>query len=94
MKQKINLKLFVSGDSGNSARAIRHLQEIVVDPSADQVMFEIIDILQLPELAIEHHILATPALVRISPPPAQKIIGDLSKTKQLLSLLGQAGGTE
>jgi hypothetical protein len=45
----------------------------------------LIDLLEDPQLAKEHEILAVPTLVRKVPPPVKKIIGDLSKTERVLA---------
>ena len=48
---------------------------------------EIVDVLEDPQRAIADDILATPTLVKVSPLPVRKIIGNLSeKTKVLHSL--------
>ena len=45
---------------------------------------EVIDLLKHPELAAGDQIVALPTLVRRLPPPARKIIGDLSKKDRVL----------
>lgn len=47
----------------------------------------IIDVLESPELAEEGRVLATPTLVRISPPPERRIVGDLSDQRIVLQAL-------
>jgi len=48
---------------------------------------EIIDVLEQPEIAETHRILATPTLIKELPPPLRRVIGDLSdKEKVLLGL--------
>ncbi|HPU81317.1 circadian clock KaiB family protein, partial [Accumulibacter sp.] len=51
---------------------------------AGQYRIEVIDLLQQPQLAAEHQILALPTLVRKLPTPIRKIIGDLSDTERVL----------
>jgi circadian clock protein KaiB len=45
---------------------------------------EIIDLIEHPQLASGHQILAIPTLVRQLPAPLKKIIGDLSNTEKVL----------
>jgi circadian clock protein KaiB len=47
-----------------------------------------VDLLQEPLRALSEGILFTPTLVRLSPLPARKIVGDLSDTAGVLLALG------
>ncbi len=49
---------------------------------------EVIDIIENLEMAEKDNILATPTLVKSSPPPERRIIGDLSDRKKVLLNLG------
>ena len=61
----------------------------------------IIDVLERPQLAEEDKILATPTLIRESPTPPRRIIGDLSDPEKVILSLdlsvdgdsNRAGGT-
>ncbi len=81
------LKLYVTGQTTNSIKAIKNLKDILKNGLKDIYRLKVIDILKNPQLAEEDKILATPVLVRVLPPPIRKIIGDLSdKEKVLLGL--------
>ena len=87
MAHKYVLKLYVTGKTANSQRAIRNLKDVLENESKDLYTLKVIDVLKNPELAEEDKILATPTLTKILPPPVRKIIGDLSdKEKVLLGL--------
>jgi len=45
---------------------------------------EVIDIYQLPALAKDDQIVATPTLVKVLPAPLRRLIGDLSKMERVL----------
>ena len=47
---------------------------------------EVIDLLNQPELAFEHGILAVPTVVREAPVPIRKAIGDLSRVEHTPTL--------
>lgn len=79
----LTLRLYVSGQALNSRVAIRNL-ETLRGLLAAETDVEIVDVRERPELAEEDHILATPTLVRRTPTPVRKIIGDLSDTKRVL----------
>ena len=85
---KYKLKLYVTGKTGNSQKAIENLQVVLKESSLEEKYeVEIIDILEHPELAEDERIVATPVLIKKLPLPLKKIIGDLSdKEKVLLGL--------
>ena len=84
MADKFSLKLYVTGQTANSEKAIRNLQEILEKDFDGQYQLEIIDVLKHPQMAEEDKILATPALIKNLPPPVRKIIGDLADKEQVL----------
>lgn len=87
----LRLVLYVTGDTTRSAEAIANLQEIQRLLSG-RCEITVIDVLEHPELAERERILATPTLVKSSPPPSRRLIGDLSDQTLVLSLLDVGGG--
>lgn len=82
---KYLLKLYITGDSPRSQRAISNLMQICDrELGANQYELKIIDVLEQPDLAESEKIMVTPTLIRQLPPPLQRIIGDMSKTDQVL----------
>lgn len=79
------LSLYVCGDTPRSRRAIHRLQEMLGDRQDCRV--EVIDVIERPEAAEAARILATPALVKESPPPVRRIVGDLTEAAVVLELL-------
>ena len=87
MATKCVLKLYVTGKTANSQRAITNLRHIFGNELKGLYTLRVIDVLENPKLAEEDKILATPTLTRLLPAPVKKIIGDLSsKEKVLLGL--------
>ncbi|MCW3988381.1 MAG: circadian clock protein KaiB [Candidatus Bathyarchaeota archaeon] len=87
MAAKCVLKLYVTGQTSNSQRALRNLEDILNNELKGLYSLRVIDVLENPQLAEDDKILATPTLAKILPPPVRKIIGDLSdKEKVLLGL--------
>ncbi|MDI6852252.1 MAG: circadian clock KaiB family protein [Deltaproteobacteria bacterium] len=88
LKQRHNdhylLRLYVSGLSPKSRRAIENLKEICEEYLKDRYDLEVIDIFQQPELARAEQIIAAPTLIKELPPPLRKFIGDLSETEKIL----------
>jgi circadian clock protein KaiB len=81
---KYRLKLFITGETSRSARAITNLRRICEEELGAEYELKIIDVLERPQLAEDERILATPTLIKEFPPPVRRIIGDLSDTKQVL----------
>jgi len=87
-KSQLSLKLFVTGASPNSAKAIANLKNICEQYFDSKYDLEIIDVYQQPLRAKEEQIVALPMLLKFFPLPAKKLIGDLSDTKKVLKALG------
>ncbi len=88
------LKLYITGESNLSERAIRNITHICDGPLAGQCTLEIIDLQQCPEVAETRRILATPTLVRESPKPIRMVVGDLSDPQKVLLGLDLVQETE
>jgi len=81
------LKLYVTGKTPRTERAIANLRRICDEDLRGQYELQIIDVLEHPQLAEDEKILATPTLIKRLPPPLRRVIGDLSgKDKVLLGL--------
>jgi circadian clock protein KaiB len=81
------LKLYVTGKTSRTERAIANLKRICDEDLKGQYELQIIDVLEHPQLAEDEKILATPTLIKRLPPPLRRVIGDLSdKEKVLLGL--------
>ena len=78
------LKLYITGQTPNSLRAIKNLERLCETELAKSYEVVVIDILKEPQLAEDDKILATPTLVKMLPPPIRKVIGDLSNREQVL----------
>ena len=78
------LKLYVTGQTPRSERAIANLRRICENELNNQYQLVIVDILERPRLAEEEKIIATPTLIKELPPPLRRIIGDLSDSSEVL----------
>ena len=78
------LRLYVTGRTPASQRAIANLEQICAAELQGRYEIEVIDVLEHPQLAEYEKILATPTLVRQLPEPVRKIIGDLSEREKVL----------
>ncbi|MEL6385137.1 MAG: circadian clock protein KaiB [Cyanobacteria bacterium J06626_18] len=83
-KKTYILKLYVAGNTPNSIRALKMLNNILEKEFQGVYALKVIDVLKNPQLAEEDKILATPTLSKILPPPVRRIIGDLSDRERVL----------
>ena len=83
-KSQYVLRLYVSGMTPNSIRAIENIRKICAEHLEGRYQLEIIDIYQQPIFAKEGQIVAAPTLVKELPPPLRKFIGDMSQTEKIL----------
>ncbi len=81
------LRLYIAGQTPRSLTAIANLQKFCEGRLAGQYHIEVIDLVEKPKLASRDQILAIPTLVRRSPGPVRKIIGDLSNMERVLAEL-------
>jgi circadian clock protein KaiB len=82
------LRLYVTGTTPNSTRAIRNLTKMCQKHLAGRYELEVIDLYQQPALAQTEDIIAAPTLLKKLPLPVQRLIGDLSNEQQLVAGLG------
>jgi len=80
---KYILRLYVSGSSGRSLKAISNLRKICEEYLPDYDL-EVIDIYENPSAAREEQIIAAPTLVKQLPKPLRRFVGDLSNTQKVL----------
>jgi len=78
------LRLFVTGTTPKSIRAITNLRRICEEYLDGRYELEVIDLYQQPELAEGNHIVAAPTLIKKLPEPLRRIIGDMSDTDRVL----------
>lgn len=83
-REKFILQLFVAGILPNSARAIENVNAICEKYLKGRHVLEIIDIYQQPALALQEDIIVIPVLIKKSPLPQERLIGDLSNTERVL----------
>lgn len=90
---KYTLRLYVTGTTSKSIRAITNLRQICEEHLQGLYDLEVIDLYQQPHLAARDQIIAAPTLIKSLPPPLDRIIGDMSDTAQVLRGLDLPPGT-
>ncbi len=86
-KQRYVLRLYVSGTTARSARAIASMQRICETHLHGQYDLDVVDVYQNPTAARDDDIVAVPTLVKLLPEPLQRLIGDLSDREKVLASL-------
>lgn len=84
------LRLFVTGMTPRSTRAIRAVRELCERRLKNRVELEIVDVYQQPQRIQSEQIVATPTLIKYEPAPLRRIIGDMADLDRLLLGLGLA----
>jgi len=77
-------RLFISGLTSRSQRAIANLQNICESHLAGRYRIEVIDLDKSPGRAHDEQIIALPTLLKVSPLPPLRVIGDLSRVDKVL----------
>lgn len=83
----LRLRLYVAGTAPNSLRALANARAICDEHFASCHELEIVDLLEFPLRALADGIVVTPTLLKLSPPPQQRLIGNLSDTPRVLAAL-------
>jgi circadian clock protein KaiB len=86
--EKYVLRLYVTGLTARSMRAIRAVREVCEQSLTGQFELEIIDVYQQPARIMNDHVVAIPTLVRQQPAPTRYIVGDMTDRQRLLKGLG------
>jgi circadian clock protein KaiB len=81
------LELYIAGRTPASRRAVANLRKLCQREWPETCRLAVIDILDRPAVAEEKKILATPTLIRAYPPPARRIIGDMSDLEKVVFYL-------
>lgn len=82
------LTLYITGRTYSSECALENLRRIMEQEKPGAYEITIIDVVERPEEAEVNRILATPTLIKESPPPVRRIVGDMSDTCKVLLSLG------
>lgn len=78
------LKLYVSGNSPQSIRAILNIKKICEEKLKGKYILEVIDLYQKPEYAKEADLVAVPTLIKKLPLPLRRVIGDMSNSDKVI----------
>ena len=78
-------RLYVAGQSPRSLAALDNLRRLCDGHLAGRCRVEVVDLLEHPERAQRDQIIAIPTLVRLSPLPLRRLVGDLSDSERVMA---------
>jgi circadian clock protein KaiB len=81
---KYVLRLYVSGSTLKSSRAIENIKRICEQHLKNRYDLEVIDVYQQAKLARDQQIVAVPTLIKRLPLPLRRLIGDMSNQEKVL----------
>ncbi len=79
-----DLLLFVDGEDKKTAKAAKK----VLDLLGDECRLQVVDVNADPDLAEVTGVTQTPTLIRLSPDPRRRVVGDLKNTQEIAEYLG------
>ena len=86
-EEPLQLRLYITGQSPNSVRALANIQSICEEFLGDgRYELDVVDILLDPLRAVNDQIIVTPTLVKL-PLPSVQIVGDLSERDKVMLVL-------
>ena len=80
--------LYISSETSSSVASAWNLKSLLDEELKGRYSLEVINVIDHPQRAEEDNILATPTLVKASPLPERRVIGDLSNRDRVLLGLG------
>jgi circadian clock protein KaiB len=83
-EERYELKLYVTGTSPRSGQAIANVRSLCEEYLPGRYDLEVIDIYQQPSVAVSEQIVAAPTLIKKTPAPPRRMIGDLSNRDKIL----------
>ncbi len=83
-RRKYQLRLYVTGTTGRSIRAIQNVRRICDEHLPGEYDLEVIDIHKNLPLARVDQVIAAPTLIRRLPKPPRRLIGDMTDERRVL----------
>ncbi|PIG95222.1 circadian clock KaiB family protein [Gloeocapsopsis sp. IPPAS B-1203] len=80
------LYLFVAGHNPATERILQTLRQVLEQFNYPYTL-KVIDVLKYPEQAEIYQVTATPTLVKVSPKPTRRLVGNLDNAEKLLQML-------
>ncbi len=83
-RTEYTLSLYISGATERSKRAVTNIKSVCEEHIKGRYHLRVVDIYQSPEQLAKYNIVAAPTLVKETPLPVHRLVGDLSDTARVL----------
>lgn len=90
--QMWRFRLYVKGQSELAGNALAIIRKICRERLEGRYQLEMVDIEKRVDAALEDNVVAVPMLVRLSPEPVRRIVGDLTRSEAVLQALNLEDG--
>ena len=80
-------KLFVHGDTARARGAEVTFRTLCAQRYGDDFEVEVVNVAERPDEAEAHRIIVTPAIVRVSPPPPRRTVGEPRDVERVAAAL-------
>ncbi len=85
-------RVLVAGRSWQSQQVVQALHDLCDAHGVTTYDIEVVDLVERPELADEYRVLALPMVMRMSPGPLVRVVGDLRDAAVAADMLGLSRG--
>lgn len=82
-----NLRLFISSNNSSAEKTLNNIHHLLESGLTSPYTLKVIDVAKNPEQAALHRIITTPTLIRISPKPIKRIVGQLDDIPRVLNII-------
>ncbi|WP_374683126.1 circadian clock KaiB family protein [Accumulibacter sp.] len=91
---KLQLTLYVAGVNDEIRQQVASLGRTMdAEVGLDNWVLDVVDVLEEPEKALQGDVFATPTLVRLVPLPVLKLLGAISQSEKILSIIASDGAS-
>jgi len=80
-------RLFISSKNNITEQTLNRIHQLLEERLTSPYTLKVIDICQNPEQAQIHQIFVTPTLIRVSPKPTKRIVGQLDDISRILKII-------
>jgi circadian clock protein KaiB len=90
---RYELQLFLTGTTPRSLRALQNIRRVCETYLEHRYSLKVVDIYQQPAVARCEQLVVAPTLVKRSPPPVRRLVGDMRDLAKVLRGLDLAPAT-
>ena len=83
-----HVKLYIAGWTAASMAALATVKALEAEYFPEGSVVEVVDLIEQPEMGVRDNVLAIPTVVKVSPAPVRRIVGNLSNIPKTLKILG------